>query len=172
MKGRKPKVDAVRRGGITPEIIAAAQVVEAEIVEAERIPKPEHVAENPLQSRCWDSMVGASSIFTDADIPLLEAYCFWYSVLRQAEAEVVTPSGAVVTTYDNGKDIKQNPDLRTAEKATNMLRQIGQELNLSPSARVRAGLLNAMTKSTQADIVKKTLDGYETFKKQIKALDG
>lgn len=175
MKGRKPKPDAQRRGGITPEILRAAAAMEAEIIEAPRVEKPLHVAMSPIQSQCWDSLVSTSPCFEACDIPLMEAYCFWYEVLRQAESDILAPNGGAAISYEeptnSGSKRVQNPDIRTAEKATAMLRLIGGELNLTPNARDRAGLMRAMTKSTQADIVKKTLDGYEQFKKQQKALN-
>ena len=46
-----------------------------------------------------------------------------------------------------------------------MLLQLGEALNISPTARDRAGLVQAMTKSTQADVLKKTIEGYERFRK-------
>ena len=52
-----------------------------------------------------------------------------------------------------------------------MLRQLADALQLTPSARDRAKLVGAMTRSTQADVVRKTLDGYRQFKKQQKALN-
>lgn len=176
MKGRKPKSNAQRRGGTRPEILQASIVADAQVVEPQRVGKPAHIAANPLQSECWDTLVKTSPNFEECDIPLLEAYCFWYAVLRQAECGTILPDGEVVTVFE-GEDkngnlkLSANPDIRTAEKATNMLRQIGGELNLTPSARDRAGLMRAMTRSTQADIVKKTLDGYEQFKAAQKALN-
>jgi phage terminase small subunit len=176
MKGRKPKPDAQRRGGIQPGMLQAATVLDAEIVEPSRIRKPAHIAINPLQSQCWDDLVRTSPNFEQCDVPLLEAYCFWFAVLRHAETGTIMPDGEVVTVYElEGKngDVKlsQNPDIRTAEKATAMLRLLGGELNLTPSARDRAGLMHAMTRSTQADMVKKTMDAYEQFKRQQKALN-
>ena len=52
-----------------------------------------------------------------------------------------------------------------------MLRHLGDVLQINPSARDRAKLMDAVTKSTQADVVRKTLDGYEQFKRQQKALN-
>lgn len=176
MKGRKPKPAAQRRGGIRPEMLKAAAVLDAEIIEAPRVEKPAHIAMNPLQSACWDSLLATSPNLEQCDIPLMEAYCFWYAVLREAEGSIIAPGGEMSISYemeDSKGNVKrsQNPDLRTAEKATSMLRLIGGELNLTPTARDRAGLMRAMTRSTQADAVKKTIEGYEQFKKQQKALN-
>lgn len=177
-KGRKPKADAQRRGGAKPvpvEVLVAPS--RAQIIEPEKVQKPAHVAANPLQSECWDTLVAASGNFAPCDAPLLEAYCYWYAVLRQAQSNTITDDGRVVTLcgqYSQDGDLLRNvanPDIHTAEKATNMLRQLGDALNMTPTARDRAGLMQAMTKSTQADVVRKTLDGYEQFKRQQKALN-
>lgn len=178
VRGRKPKDGAQRRGGATP-FAMSARVADVEIMEAPAVTKPAHVESNPLQSECWDNLVGTSRNFEPCDVPLLEAYCYWFAVLRQAEANTLTASGGVVTLIgklDDEGDVvagsaSPNPDIRIAEKATNMLRQLGDALNLTPTARDRAGLMRAMTKSTQADVVRKTLEGYEQFKAAQKALN-
>lgn len=167
-RGRRPDANAIRRGGAQP---AVAQQVDAHVVE--RIQKPGHIAANPTMSACWDGLVGESGNYRPQDAPLLEAYCLWYAILRQTESQVVTPDGRVVTLYGNhGPDgriipesIKANPDIRTAQQATNMLRQLAVELQATPAARDRAGLVQAMTRSTQADVVSKTMAGYEEFKR-------
>lgn len=177
-RGRKPKANAQRRGGARPvEVELLAKGETAHIIGQGHVQKPAHIAENPLQSACWDTLVGASPNFDQCDAPLLEAYCYWYAVLRQAESQTITEDGRVITLdgqYNSEGSLTRtvvNPDINTAEKATNMLRQLGDVLNLTPTARDRAGLMRAMTKSTQADVVRKTLEGYEQFKKQQKALN-
>lgn len=179
MKGRKPKPNAQRRGGTQPAPIVPATVLDAKVVEVPRcLEKPPQVASNPLQSECWDAMVGLGFDFEPCDIPLLESYCFWYSVLRKAEGSVIHDDGSVHTVvYEVDEEgnpkrvIGPNPDLRTAEKATNMLRQIGDVLRINPTARERSKLMDAVTKSTQADVVNKTIEGYEQFKAAQKALN-
>ena len=179
MKGRKPKPNAQRRGGAQPAQIVPANVLDAQVVEVPAcLDKPLAVARNPLQSECWDNMVGLGFNFEPCDIPLLESYCFWYSVLRKAEGEVIHDDGSVHTLLyevDEEGNVKNvigpNPDLRTAEKATNMLRQIGDALRINPTARERSRLLDAVTKSTQADVVRKTIDGYEQFKAAQRAIN-
>ena len=52
-----------------------------------------------------------------------------------------------------------------------MLRQIGDVLRINPTARERSKLMDAVTKSTQADVVNKTIEGYEQFKAAQKALN-
>lgn len=173
VKGRRPDANAIRRGGVKPDV----QPVEASIVG--RIQKPDHIAANPTMSRCWDVLVAGSPAFQPMDAPLLEAYCLWYAILRQAESQTVTPDGRVITLYgEKGADgkvlpttVKANPDIRTAQQATNMLRQLAVELQTTPAARDRAGLVQAMTRSTQADVVKKTMEGYAEFRRRRDAED-
>ena len=166
MRGRKPKKDAIRRGGRQPAVTPAT-VLDAPAP----IEKPPAVALNPLMSSCWDSLVGGATEFEPSDLPLLESYCYWYAVLKGAMEGTMRLDGSVSTTisaYDeNGNPdpstTKPNPDLRTAEKATTMLRQLGDALNISPSARVRSGLMRAMTASTVADLVQSTDDAFRRF---------
>lgn len=177
-KGRPPSPNAQRRGGAQPVAVEFLGRPATVAVPA-ALAKPAHVAQSAIQSECWDNLVATSPNFAPCDVPLLESYCFWYAVLRQAEANVLAPNGGVYTTVgkldDDGVTVpgtaSVNPELRNAEKATTMLRQLGDALNLTPTARDRAGLMRAMTKSTQADVIKKTLDGYEQFKAAQKALN-
>lgn len=165
-RGRKPKNNAIRRGGTQPTLSTTER---AEVV---ALQKPVMVALNPTMDACWELIVGASPNFAPADVPQLEAYCYWYAVLQQCIQQTITEDGRVVTVYaehDEANNVKpltakRNPDLLTAEKATAMLRQLGAELNLSPVARARAGLMDAMTRSTQADVVNKTVDAFAKFK--------
>lgn len=165
MRGRKPKENAIRRGG------AGALSVEATPVTA--IVKPPHVAANPTMSACWDTLIDGAVGLRESDTPLLESYCYWYAVLRQATSQTITPDGKVITMvgtrnadgHPDPSSVRMNPDIRTAEKATQMLQRLGDALNATPTARMRAGLVDAMTRSTQADVVRKTLDGYEEFKR-------
>lgn len=181
MKGRKPKPNAQRRGGTQPAAVVPAVLAaqgETAVVLPPRAEKPAHVAGNPLQSECWDNLVGLAGGFEPCDVPLLESYCYWYSVLRQAEQNTIDSLGNVATlAYAYDADGNQvgiagvNPDIKTAEHATNMLRHLGDVLRINPSARDRAKLMDAVTKSTQADVVRKTIDGYEAFKAAQKALN-
>lgn len=171
-RGRRPDANAIRRGGAKPDV----QRLEA--VPVAHISKPAHIAANPTMSACWDGLVGDAD-YREQDLPLLESYCLWYAVLRQVEGQVVTADGRVVTLIGlHGPDgrivpetLKANPDIATAAQATNMLRHLAAELQATPAARDRAGLVQAMTRSTQADVVSKTLAGYEEFKRMQAATD-
>lgn len=172
-RGRKPKANAIRRGGTQP---IEADVVDAPVLDdAPVLQKPDEVALNQTMSKCWDVLVGSSPNFQACDIPLLVSYCYWYAVLLQCQLSTITEDGCVITTYGQTDDLgqpdpfslKPNPDIKTAERATVMLRQLGDVLNLTPTARDRNGLMQAMTKSTQADVVRKTAEGFAEFKKRL-----
>lgn len=170
-RGRKPDPNAIRRGGVRPAI----QYVNARPVAG--IAKPERISANPTMSACWDALVGSSLDYCSQDVPLLEAYCFWYAVLMQAEAQVVTEDGEVITLCgEQGPDglvppesMRANPDIRTAAQASNMLRLLATDLQATPAARDRAGLVRAATRSTSADLVARTVAGYEEFRRMQEA---
>lgn len=165
VRGRKPKEMAQRRGGMMPAA--------AEIIERPALVKPPHIIANPLMSDMWDALVAGSRNFMQEDVPLLDAYCFWYSVYQQAMNQTITPDGRVRTIYGmrdtDGKldvsSVRANPDIQTAKKATEMMMRLAAVLQMTPEARGRAGLVSALTKSTQADVVNKTLAGYAEFKR-------
>ena len=170
MRGRKPKMDAQRRGGITPQVLEARAVVQS------HVPKPPHIEANPTMSACWDMLVAASPNFMPEDAPIMDAYCYWYSVYMQACNQTITPDGRVVTLYGeknadgrtNASTVRANPDINTAKKATEMMMKLAAMLQVTPEARGRAGLISAMTRSTQADVVSKTITSYA----QMKRLEG
>lgn len=175
MKGRKPKPDAIRRGGHAPQ---AVELV-AEVVAHPAIEKPETVLVNPTMSKCWDDYIGQAPGFEECDVPLLEAYCYWYAVFQNAMYSTMTLDGRIATTESvaddegnpTGEKRRRNPDLQTAREATEMIRKLGEALNISPTARVRSGLMRAMTASTQAEMVSKTLASAEEFRRQQRSLD-
>lgn len=163
MRGRKPKPNAIRRGGAAPTMVAT--VIDGE-GQAISIRKPDTVSANAAMSECWDVTVSASPNFRPEDAPMLEQYCYWYSVWERAATQSMDLDGSVMVLDADGKP---NPAIKVAERATNMLRQLGEALNVTPTARDRAGLMQAMTRSTQADVVNKTIEGYKRFKAETGA---
>lgn len=166
-RGPKPKKNAIRRGGYQPQNMG-----EAAIIPAEPLAKPPSIAGNPTLSPLWDSLVGASPNFQESDVPLLASYVSWYAVFLATQQELIDDEGEVHTVLvpedEDGNPnpylSKPHPDVLTMQKATDMLMKLGDRLNLTPNARDRMNLVQAMTKSTQADIVSKTMDGYKKFK--------
>ena len=166
-RGRKPKADAQRRGGLVPRI------QEAVAVDASPVEKPPHIAANPTMSACWDMLFAHTSHHAPEDVPLMDAYCYWYSVYLQACNQTITPDGRVVTLYGEKKQdgttnpatVRVNPDINPAKKATEMMMRLASVLEISPESRARAGLVSALTKSTQADVVSKTIASYTHMKR-------
>lgn len=179
MRGRKPKHDAVRRGnapkqqGITP---VNAQIMSAEPMGIE---KPESVAANPTMSQCWDLIVGEGRQYKPSDVPQLEQLCYWYAVHQQCVTNTVSADGRVLTKVGKvGEDGRPdpasfhvNPDIRTAQMAAANYRALAAELGVSPLARQRMGLMEAVTHSTQADLVMKTERYFEQMKGKLDAAD-
>lgn len=176
MKGRKPKKDAVRRGGHAPAIEPVELVAE---VVAPAVRKPDTVSINPVMSKCWDDYIAQAPGFEECDVPLLESYCYWYAVLQSAIYSTMSLDGSIATTESvaddegnpTGDKRRRNLDLQTAREASDMIRKLGEALNISPSARVRSGLMRAMTASTQAEAVARTVAGFEAFQKERARLD-
>ena len=80
----------------------------------------------------------------------MEAWCFWAVVRDQC-----------------ARDLDDDPPpelIRKAEKASTMLMRLGDQLHLTPTARQRAGLISAMTRSTQADVVTKTREEFRRMR--------
>ena len=145
MRGRKPKQDAARRGGLIP-----TKPVEAAIVEADPPVMPARVASNPDMAAMWDTHLSWQGHLCAEDAPMMEAWCFWAVVSDQCARDL---------------DDDPSPELiRKAEKASTMLMRLGDQLHLTPTARQRAGLISAMTRSTQADVVAKTRDEFRRMR--------
>lgn len=179
-KGRPPKPDAVRRGGKKPDDGVIQAVVCDELhAPAPSVEKPDTVRINPTMSRIWDELVGSAPGFEQCDVPLLEAYCYWYAVFQNAMYSTMDLDGRVSTVVaKRGEDgepdastARQNPDLRTAREATDQMKKLADALNISPVARVRSGLMRAMTASTAADLAARTRAGAELFARERGRLD-
>lgn len=170
MKGRPPKETAVRRGLKPTEVTAT--VIEA-LAEVE---KPESVLASPHMERVWDAAVKDAPDIRQVDSPLLELYCAWYAIGQQAMRQVITPEGKIVTLTGKldpstggyaPESLRAAPDIHTLQVATDNMRRLASELNITPAGRARAGLVDAMTKSTQADVIRKTELGFEEFRKRL-----
>ena len=120
--------------------------VEPVVLDESAVEMPARVAGNDEMAAKWTAYIADRKAIQPEDAPLLEAWCFWAVVADQC-------------ARDLGEDA--DPDLiRKMEKATTMLLRLGDALNMSPLSRQRAGLISAMTISTQADVVSKTRAGY------------
>lgn len=178
MKGRKPKSDATRRKKKAPakKQQPVEELVATTVQAAPTLAIPESVSLNPTMYKCWNLIVGDGAQYTEADIPGLEQMCYWYAVYQQCMYNTLMPDGRVITRVgrkvDGEEDVstlKQHPDIKTAQQAANMFRQLASEYGVSPLARQRLGLMDAMTRSTQADLVKKTEELFARFEGRLDA---
>lgn len=148
-RGRKPKANAVRRGGLIPSK-PVAEVLDAQIVEPELPEMPARVAANDAMRAVWDGYLAQQYHLKPEDAPMMEAWCFWAVVSDQC-----------------ARDLTDDPDpdlIRKAEKASTMLMRLGDQLHLTPTARQRAGLIQAMTISTQDGVVERARRGFMAMK--------
>lgn len=174
MKGRKPDNKAVRRN---PKPSPQAELIAQPASMPPALAKPDSVLANPTMNRCWDLVVGDGYQYTAADIPQLEMLCYSYAVYRQCVDNTLTPDGRVITKIGRINEegnidpatAKAHPDIKTAREAMATYRTLADELGVSPLARQKMGLLEAVTHSTQADLVKKTEELFERFKGRLSA---
>lgn len=159
MKGRKPKADAVRHEHVDAVVYDGG------------VRMPVAVEVNPALSLIWDECIAPVPAWKPQDVPLLVAWCQWYAILLKAGGNVVHDNGKVSTVFakEGGDGAIPNPDIKNLEKATTMLMRLGDQLNLTPNGRMRAGLMDAMTKSTQADVIRKTQMDFDEFRKRLDA---
>ncbi len=174
MKGRKPDKNATRRKQIQKP---QAELIAEPTGLPPKLQKPDTVLANPTMNQCWDMVVGDGYQYSAADIPQLEMLCYSYAVYRQCVQNTMLPDGRVVTKIgrigENGTidpaTAKAHPDIKTAREAMATYRTLADELGVSPLARQKMGLLEAVTHSTQADLVKKTQELFTRFKGQLGA---
>lgn len=144
-RGRKPKANAVRRGGLIP-----TAPVRPETVVYEPPAMPAMVAASDALSEKWALCTSANEQLRPEDAPLLESWCLWAVMADQCARDL---------------DDDPSPELvRKLEKASTMLMRLGDALNLTPVSRQRAGLISAMTRSTQADVVAKARAEFDAMR--------
>ncbi len=174
MKGRKPDSKAVRRN---PKPSPQTELIAEPSAMPPALQKPDAVLANPTMSQCWDLVVGDGYQYSAADIPQLEMLCYSYAVYRQCMNNTLTPDGRVITKIGRITDegtvdpatAKAHPDIKTAREAMATYRTLADELGVSPLARQKMGLLEAVTHSTQADLVRKTEELFTRFKGRLSA---
>lgn len=144
-RGRKPKVDAIRRQ-------AQVKTSPTTFVERRALPVPAEVAADPIMSECWENLTSGTSQYTSADTPLLHAYCFAWTACRQAMSNMAMYEGQLEIDVMTEGGRKQSPDMKTFRETVNTMRQLSSDLNANPLARIRAGLMEVATHSMAADI--------------------
>lgn len=145
MRGRKPKANAIRRGGA---LATTATAVTATPVEG--IEKPASIALSPSMSDTWDALVGHGYGYQDSDVPFIAQLVFNVEVANQAWAHCLQDDGSLmlmVPKYNSdGEQVgeKPNPYVKQANEAASMALKLADQLGCTPLARARIGLTNAV----------------------------
>lgn len=146
MKGRKPKANAVRRGGALAT--TAATAVTATPVDG--IEKPASVALSQSMSATWDALVGHGYGYQESDIPFITQLVFNVEVANQAWAHCLQDDGSLTLMVpklnSDGEQVgeKPNPYVKQANEAASMALKLADQLGCTPLARARIGLTNAV----------------------------
>lgn len=155
MKGAKPKHDAIRRGVKDSYGLARK--------ESAGVGMPEDIADDPVQSEIWAWVAPPVNSFTEQDVPNLRLLVYWHAVAAQAQ-QVMRSEDGVIGIFDkvgvkpfktdDGREIplvKKNPAIAVLKDASREIRQLSDQLGLSPLARSRIGLMDAAKTKTAAD---------------------
>lgn len=157
MKGAKPKQDAIRRG------LNDAYGLAKSNDEAVGVVMPEDIASDPVQSEIWAWIAPPVNNFTDQDIPNLRLLVYWHAVVAQAQQALKGGAGKVnifdkigVKPFktEDGKElplVRPNPALKIMKDASTEIRALSDQLGLSPLARSRIGLMDAVKVKSAVD---------------------
>ena len=154
MKGAKPKHDAIRRGlsdayGLT------------KIEDRSGVIMPADIANDPVQSEIWAWLAPPVNNFSEQDIPTLRLLTYWHAVAEQAQQAIHSEDGNIfdkigVKPYktSDGREVplvRKNPALTILKEASAEIRMLSDMLGLSPLARSRIGLMDAVQQKTAED---------------------
>lgn len=167
MKGRKPKNNAVRRGGSGAdgeEIIEVKARTQDELAEAgiPGIEKPADIAASPSMSYTWDAIVGRGLVFQPCDVPFVSQLVHNVEVANQAWARCTEPDGTMKLVIGKGEpdengeytDYKPNPYIKIANDAASLALKLADQMGCTPLARARLGLTEALGTATNISIAK------------------
>ncbi len=155
MKGAKPKHNAVRRGVKDSYGLSRK--------EAAGVAMPPDIAEDPIQSEIWAWVAPPVNSFAEQDVPNLRLLVYWHAVAAQAQQAMRSDSGTIsifeqvgVKPFkaEDGTEVplvKRNPAIAVLKDASREIRQLSDQLGLSPLARSRIGLMDATKTKTAAD---------------------
>lgn len=95
--------------------------------------KPHYVEDNPIMSQKWDEITEGRN-FSSIHATTIEQLCFWYAVLRTCQ-EDITVDGEIRVAYGNEYgDIKAMPQMESARKASDQIRQLNKQLGINDEA--------------------------------------
>jgi len=91
--------------------------------------KPPYIANDVVKSSIWDEIT-ASRDFKTLERPLLEAFCEQYSIVQRCIEDRSEANGIVAYTNDLS-DIKELPQIKTLNAATDQLRKLAKALGIA-----------------------------------------
>lgn len=156
MKGAKPKHDAIRRG-----LSDAYGLTKSE--DHSGVIMPADIANDPVQSEIWAWLAPPVNNFSEQDIPTLRLLTYWHAVAEQAQQAIHSEDGRInifdkigVKPYKtpDGREVplvRKNPALTILKEASSEIRMLSDMLGLSPLARSRIGLMDAVQQKTAED---------------------
>lgn len=98
------------------------------------LPKPDHVANNPIMSQKWDEITKDRD-FDSIHATTIEQLCFWYAVLRTCQDDI-TVNGEIHVAYQNDiGDVKPMPQMSSAKQASDQIRQLNKQLGINDEAK-------------------------------------
>lgn len=156
MKGAKPKHDAIRRGLSDAYGLAKTE-------ERSGVIMPDDIERDPVQSEIWAWLAPPVNNFSEQDIPTLRLLTYWHAVAEQAQQAIHSEDGRInifdkigVKPYktSDGREVplvRKNPALTILKEASTEIRMLSDMLGLSPLARSRIGLMDAVQQKTAED---------------------
>lgn len=153
MKGRKPQDGAIRRG--LKDRYGLAE-------ERRGVAMPPEVASDLVQSEIWSLIAPPVNNFTEADIPTLKLLVYWHALAAQVQQDMAGPYGTIRALEQIGEKegedgepgapvTRKHPGVAVLKTCSTEIRALSDQLGLSPLARSRIGLMDAVTVKTAAD---------------------
>lgn len=117
---------------------------------------PPEVAADLVQSEIWALIAPPVNNFTDADVPNLKMLVYWHALAAQVQQDMAGDYGTIraleeVGERDGSPITRKHPGVSILKTASTEIRALSDQLGLSPLARSRIGLMDAVTVKTAAD---------------------
>ena len=152
MRGRMPKDGAVRRG--LKDRSGADEPRRG-------VRMPADIEADLAKSEIWELIAPPVNNFCEQDVPTLRMLVQWHAVFQQACQEMAGEYGAlnvlekIGETEEGGVPLKRkHPAIAVMKTASTEIRALSDQLGLSPLARTRIGLMDAVATKTAADTAK------------------
>ncbi|MEC4294036.1 P27 family phage terminase small subunit [Adlercreutzia shanghongiae] len=123
---------------------------------------PAEVAADLVQSEIWALIAPPVNNFTDADIPNLKLLVYWHALAAQVQQDMAGDYGTIRALEKIGEKggedgeppvpiTRKHPGVSVLKTCSTEIRALSDQLGLSPLARSRIGLMDAVTTKTAAD---------------------